>query len=110
MLYVPHNIQKLQGAVIEYNHIWASKLCIEHLLVFPSVVVVLERHRERDDGHRHPPAGHEVAQVGEHPVLGDDVGADGVHVDGLDHVEGEHGGEEEVDADRDVAARVLRGY
>ena len=82
----------------------------EGSLVFAAVVVELEGDGEGDDADGHAPAGHEVAQVGEHPVLGDDVGADGVHVDGLDHVEGEHGGEEEVDADRDVAARVLRGY
>ena len=82
-------------------------------LIFSAIRLELERDCECDDEYGCPPSSHEVPEVGEHPVLGDDVGEDGVHVDALQDVEGEHGREEEVGADAHVAAGVLqeeKGY
>ena len=79
----------------------------EGSLVFAAVVVELEGDGEGDDADGHAPAGHEVAHVGEHAVLGDGARDQGVHVDGLHDEEGEDRGEEKVDADRDVAAGAL---
>lgn len=79
----------------------------EPAVILPPVVVVLEAHAEHDDERRQTPSDERVLQAGEHAVLLDHVGDQGVHVQRLQHHEDEAGGEEVVDEDGDHSTQRL---